>query len=102
MKAQAKKSTNIERLMEEALRDGGWRYESQFVVPRVCIADFYLPDHNAMIFCDGDYWHKLPKNEGKDQRQTAALLGMGYAVYRFWGSAILTDLPSCVAQLPQG
>lgn len=48
------------------------------------IADFYIPDKNLIIECDGEAWH----NQKKDNRKTFSLLRLGYKVLRFKGKKI--------------
>lgn len=39
-----------------------WEYEKLFVLNKKSyIPDFYLPEYNLIIECNGDYWHANPK-----------------------------------------
>ena len=94
-------NTKPERIMEEILNELRLKYKSQWNVSYITSADFFLPDYNILIFCDGCYWHchehmKLPSNRitpsGKtvkeiqqyDNELTKKLIDRGYVVLRFW------------------
>ena len=96
---QPNRATDIERVVSGALDELGWSYVSQAALCAVAVADFYLPDLRAAVFCDGDYWHDLPGKRERDARQTAILRAAGYAVYRFKGSDILADVGACLAAI---
>lgn len=51
--------------------------------------DFYLPDLNMVIECDGNYWHKYPFGTEIDIIRTKEMLEMGYKVLRLWESEII-------------
>lgn len=59
--------------------------------------DFYLPEYNILIECDGDYWHADPKKYKKedlnaiqkrnirvDEQKNKYALMYGYVLLRFW------------------
>lgn len=93
---QKNKSTRIEIAMALAMDHRGWSYISQYVVPRIGIPDFFVPSRNTIIFCDGDYWHRLPHHKARDTWQTAELQKLGYKVFRFWERDILRDPDACL------
>ena len=66
--------------------DIGLKYDSQYVIKNISIADFKIED--LLIFADGDYWHNLPGRREKDLIQTNKLKKIGYRVIRFDGSLI--------------
>jgi len=96
---QKNKGTNIERVTEAELIKRKWDYQSQVALCNITVADFFLPDINTAIFCDGDYWHSLPGKAEHDAHRTATLQSNGYTVFRFLGSQILTDIESCLNQI---
>lgn len=98
-KNQRTKGTNIERAMQAALDRSGLAYIAQHGIARIATVDFFLPTANAVIFCDGDYWHGLPDKIERDARQTMRLEEMGYTVHRFLGSTILKDVDACVLRV---
>ena len=55
------------------------------------IADFWLPETNTIIECDGDYWHNLPNAVIRNKKQTKWLEENDYTVYRFWEHDIKND-----------
>ena len=87
--------TAIEIAVGKALDVLGAAYESQKVIGR-CIVDYYLPEHNMVIECDGHYWHSLPKNKARDDRRDAWLRSQGYTVVRLTEEAIRQDPYSAV------
>lgn len=94
---QPNKTTDIERITEQALLKRKWKFVPQVPLCGVAIVDFYLPEIHSIIFCDGDYWHGLPKHIVRDAKQTQTLEQNGYTVYRFKGSDILRDINECLA-----
>lgn len=85
---QKNKNTDIEILMEEILIKTGLNYQSQYVIPKIGIADFYIPEQNLLIFCDGEYWHNFPYGKFRDRRQMEQLKKLEYQVLRLWGKEI--------------
>jgi very-short-patch-repair endonuclease len=56
-----------------------------------CILDFYLPDLDMVIECDGDYWHSLPGAKRRDQKRDYWLQSKGYIVIRISETDIKAD-----------
>lgn len=50
--------------------------------------DFYLPNSEAVIECDGDYWHSLPGAKEKDRKKDGIRDAIGMPVLRLLGSDI--------------
>lgn len=96
---QKNKATNIEVITENALIKRGWLYKTQVALCNITIADFFIPDNNIVIFCDGDYWHSLPGKAEKDKIKTDVLEKNGYNVYRFLGSEIISNIDSCLDRI---
>lgn len=96
---QPRQDTDIERIMRAALASAGLLFQEQVPLCNVSIADFYDPVHRVAVFCDGDYWHNLPKHIEQDKRQTATLESAGIIVLRFWGSDIKTDIGACINRI---
>jgi DNA mismatch endonuclease (patch repair protein) len=94
-----KKRTSIEVAIAEAMRRRGWRFEEQKTIKGISIVDFYVPSLNAIIFCDGDYWHSLLWRIPKDKRVTQELIDLGYRVYRFWEKDIRQSPDECLNQI---
>jgi very-short-patch-repair endonuclease len=72
--------------IERKVRDLLIEYEISFAqtqrIPNVGFVDFYLPKHNRVIECDGDYWHGLPGAAEKDRRRNQALVEQGISILR--------------------
>lgn len=92
------KDTKIEILFETCLKKYNINYEKQWVY-KLGIADFYLPDFNAIIECDGIYWHNYPIGKPNDKTQTEYLKSKGYNVFRFWETEINKDVESCLNKI---
>lgn len=82
------KDTSIERLVEDELARREVGHYKHFPVLGVCQADKAFPDAKVAVFCDGDYWHTLPKAVVKDARVNSLLEANGWRVLRFWESEI--------------
>ena len=83
--------TRIEQAMQAELERRGIRFEAQYpIVPYS--ADFYLPEWNAVLECDGDYWHSLPEHQARDQERDTCLRAQGYQVVRVWEHDIKADV----------
>ena len=75
--------TSIELKVEEELKKRLIEYKKNIVIENIARVDFYLPDSNVIIFCDGCYWHNCkehhpnsnPKRKEIDKRQTKELNG---------------------------
>jgi very-short-patch-repair endonuclease len=67
--------TPREKLVKSALRKLGIKHRSQ-VAFGIYIADFYLPDLNTVLECNG-YWHTRPHMKRRDLRKRLFLEGLG-------------------------
>lgn len=56
----AKKDTKIEIIIKNSLEKLKINFIKNHRVSRY-IFDFYLPEHNCIIECQGDYWHANPE-----------------------------------------
>jgi len=92
------KQTGIELIFKKALLDNniGFREQESF---KLGIADFYLPEYNAFVFCDGDYWHNYPYGKSRDSNQVKYLKSIGFNAYRFWGREIRNDVMGCLKRM---
>ncbi|EGI2114790.1 DUF559 domain-containing protein [Listeria monocytogenes] len=88
--------TSIEVKMAEELENRGLKYIEQYSLGDKFLIDFYIPQYNIAIECDGDYWHRLPKNVKRDKAKNAYIKACGISLYRFWESEINTDVEACV------
>lgn len=87
--------TTIEIAMENEFKRRNIPYVKQYAV-NMFAADFYLPDYNLIIECDGDYWHSLDHQITKDKRKNSHYQTLGYSVYRYWEHEIKEDVSACV------
>jgi len=46
--------------------------------------DIFIPTHNLVIECDGDYWHNYPKGKDVDWIRSDELKEEGFKVLRLW------------------
>jgi very-short-patch-repair endonuclease len=66
------KPSNLERWVAMELDELGIVYEQQRVFWRY-IVDFFIPDRNLVIECDGVYWHRTPEQLAHDRKRDAWL-----------------------------
>lgn len=84
--------TTIEIAMYQALETLGVQYVPQHaIIEARTVADAYLPEHNAVLYADGEYWHALPKTAARDRRQESKLKALGYKVYRLTEGDLRAD-----------
>lgn len=100
------KSTSIENKIEKILKQNNIDYVRKY---RVSINDsykeydFYLPQLNLLIECDGDFWHTNPKifnepiyevqkiNKENDLIKTKLAKNKKFKLVRYWESFINTN-----------
>lgn len=87
---QGQQRTSIETAVESVLVDLELVFIPQHPVDR-CILDFYLPDLDMVIECDGDYWHALPGAKRRDQKRDYWLQSKGFIVVRITETDIRAD-----------
>ena len=93
------RDTIPEQLIRRELEGRNIKFISQFILKGIGVADFYLPDCNAIIECDGDYWHRIPGAQDKDLNRDFQLNFQGYKTYRFWESEIKESAKRCVSKI---
>lgn len=92
------KSTGIEKKMKELLITKDEKFLFQHSIPGVAIVDFFLPEKNLIIECDGCYYHcceqcgYTDRNDRRaiDATRTKRLRALGYIVQRMWEHDIIT------------
>jgi len=93
-------NTSIEILMENELKKKGFDYEKQKHIKGVGFVDFFLPDFNIIIECDGDYWHNKSGAQNKDaNRDFAASFFHKYKTFRFWEHEIKESPEKCTKEI---
>lgn len=93
---QSKKRTSIEVKTAEELDNRQIKYIEQYNLGNKFVLDFFLPEYNIVIECDGDYWHRLPNNVARDKSKNAYIKACGLSLYRFWESEINEDVGACI------
>jgi DNA mismatch endonuclease (patch repair protein) len=90
--------TDIELAIQKILTENRIGFETQAHV-------FGRPDvfikPNICIFCDGDYWHRLPRALIRDKEVNECLTQNGFIVLRFWEKEIKKDVNSCFQRIQQ-
>lgn len=87
--------TSIEVAVRCVLTEIGIQFEEQKQIG-YWLADFYLPNHNLVLECDGDYWHSIPKTVKKDTKRDKWMKANGYKVLRLTEHAIKDNAYQCV------
>lgn len=100
---QNNKDTDIEIITENILIKNHIKYIKQYKlyydITKFKKYDFYIPSHNLLIECDGDYWHgnesvikNLNENHLKikqnDNFKNLLASNNGFNIKRFWGTQI--------------
>jgi very-short-patch-repair endonuclease len=84
--------TDIELKFKEELIKRNIKFIHPYKIPKYPhLADFYIPNCNLIIECDGSYWHQLPKHIKKDKINNYTMRNKGYFVKRLKGDAILEE-----------
>ena len=103
------KDTNIEIKMESGLKKKKILYEKQKSLHGVAIVDFYLPESNIAIQCDGCFWHNCPIHypdyhldaKNRSLKQDLALNSYGITIYRFWEHEINENVLNCIKKIKE-
>ena len=77
--------TSIELKVEDQLKEYGVKYIKQKPINEGhFILDFYLPDYQLVIECNGDYWHSLEKAKVRDRSLEEYVLSKGKDILWLW------------------
>ena len=93
-----KNDTSIERKIENWLLFNNILYIKQFEY-KFGLADFWLPENNIIVECDGDYWHSLSGCKERDKRQTEWLENNDFNVLRFTETNIKNNFNVCIGEI---
>lgn len=63
--AQMGRKSSIEKITELILNSVQIKHKSQVPIGPY-LFDYFLPDHNVYIECQGEYWHSLPNRQCRD------------------------------------
>lgn len=81
----AMKSSSIEKKVKLQLLNYGIKF-----IQQKCLCggkfylDFWLPEYQLVIECNGDYWHSLPRRVERDQRLEEYVLSKGKDILWLW------------------
>jgi len=64
-------------------------------------ADFYLPDYNIIVECDGNFWHNLPGRKIRDAKKNEYYKEHGFTLYRFWEHEINKSAADCISRISE-
>ncbi len=104
------KESSLERSFKKMLTHLGIKF-SQYLKVANRIYDFYLPDFNLIVECNGDYWHGNPnkfthlseeqtRGQERDKVKTELAHKHGYSLYFIWETEV-NDTPDKVVTLLQ-
>lgn len=83
--------TSIEIIVGSLLDELGIEYKFEEPIGQYLV-DFYLPEHNLVVECDGDYWHNRPGARENDAIWDKYLRSGGFKVLRLWEHEINSDV----------
>lgn len=95
IRQQGGRISTLEVAVEKTLKKLGMDYIPQKRIGRF-LCDFYLPNMNTVIECDGEYWHSLPKVIERDKRKNKEIARRGMVMIRLTESAIREDCDAAV------
>lgn len=90
--------TNIEALIHQELEKRGVAFDYQVRLGSYRV-DFILLDFNAVIECDGEYWHSNDRQRRHDLKKDQFLVERGYIVFRLSERDILASPAACIEQV---
>lgn len=83
------KKTSIEKIVEEQLKINNIKYTSQKKIRNGhFILDFWLPEYQLAIECNGEYWHNLPKRKERDKKLEKYIIDKGKDILWLWENDI--------------
>jgi len=98
MKHQKKHDTDIERLIENELKNQNIPYLKQAPIEGIALVDFLL-SNKIIIQADGNFWHSRKINKGKDIAQDTVLFFKGYKVFRLTETEIKKSVKKCINKI---
>ena len=77
--------SSIELKVKEQLDKYGIKYIQQKPINHGhFIVDFYLPEYQLVVECNGDYWHNLPHRKERDKELEKYVLSKGKDLLWLW------------------
>lgn len=89
------KRTSIEIKVRNLLNTLKIAFEEQKVMHDRFTVDFYIPDFDTVIECNGDYWHSREDVKARDKRKMNYLTKCGHSILVLWESEINEDIKKC-------
>lgn len=74
--------TSIELKVKKQLENNNIDFIHPWNLEPYYQCDFYIPNMNLIIECDGDYWHSLPKMIHRDRTKDSYAKNRGYNMLR--------------------
>lgn len=99
------KDTSIELAMESELTSRGVLFLKQTPLCKIAVVDFYLPEYQIVIECDGCFFHGCELHGSlkyhqdsiaRDKKKNEILSLNGFRVFRFWEHEIKNSVEECV------
>ena len=94
--ADLHKESSLERIMREWLQENNIEFVPQYYInlenSTWTWVDFYIPELNICLYCDGGYHHLLSDIKKRDENQNRILPQMGYKVIRLSETDILNGV----------
>ena len=91
--------TDIEEIMKNCLIKNNIEFVKQY--PIRCkygyIVDFFIPEKNLIVECDGEHWHK--EGNSHDRKRDGYLNNRGFKMIRFRGQEIINHVQQCVDKI---
>jgi len=91
--------TDIEEIMEKALKEANIKFTSQFPIRGSYILDIAISELKIDIECDGEHYHILGND--KDRKRNWSLRNKGWIILRFRGEEIKNNIQFCINKIKE-
>ena len=96
------RDTSIEVSVKQALLNKGIKnFACHLPIEKITQPDILFRKEKLAIFCDGDYWHSLPKVKLRDTLINKVLKSKGWKVLRLKERNIENSLDNCINKIIQ-
>jgi len=95
---QSRGVTNIEAAVAAELERRNIKFEREVKISRYHL-DFLLPQWDAVIECDGAFWHSSDQARERDARKDKYLTERGLIVFRLTSTQIEESLTDCIDRI---
>jgi len=107
-----KRNNGLEKSVSALLETLGIKHEAQFAI-ETYVFDFWLPEHNTLIECDGTFWHADPRrypdksqlskiqkrNVANDKVKNEVAKNAGFNLIRLWEHDVMENPNSVLENL---